>query len=134
MGRVFGVTLLLATLCGVLAVAGTAGGAGGSPAPAAFRLADGSAACAFDGDLLACRGRDATSAVVLRADGSSEADAVDVAWNDTTPVLRPTESWWHGGFACRVDDNAIVCDRERGSITVAAATVGGASSALSTEP
>ena len=135
MGRVVGVTLLFAAACGVLAVAGTAGGArSGAPAAAAFRLADGSAGCTFDGKRLACRARGATTSVVLHGDGGSEADTVDVTWDAATPVLRPTESWWHGGFACRVDDSSIVCEREHGSITVGASGVGGASSTVVTLP
>ena len=56
MGRVV-LFVLLAVLAGLLAVSGTARtlGADGMPAPAAFKLADGSAGCLFDGERIACR-------------------------------------------------------------------------------
>ena len=132
MGRIVLLTLLAAALGGGLAVAATAGGTGrGTPAPAAFRLADGSAACAFDGERMACRARGLRSAIVLEHDGSSEADDADVSWSAATPVLREAESWWHGGFSCRVEDAQIACDRGAGSISVGAERGGGASSAVS---
>ena len=51
MGRGLLIALLAAVVLGTLAVSGSArtGTAGGTPAPAAFRLSDGSAGCAFDG-------------------------------------------------------------------------------------
>ena len=132
MGRALLLTLLAATVGGLLAVGATARGTGhGAPAPAAFRLADGSVGCAFDGSRLACRSRDAATAVVLEADGGSEADDVDVAWDASTPVLLRAESWWHGGFSCSVADTDVVCDRGAGSISVGPAGLGGASSAVS---
>jgi hypothetical protein len=65
--------------------------------------------------------------VVLEADGSSHPAPRAVTWNETTPVLQRTESWWHGGFSCRVQGR-LVCDRRSGSISVGAGGVGGASS------
>jgi hypothetical protein len=64
---------------------------------------------------------------VLEEDGDSYPTAGTVAWDDSTPVLLRTESWWHGGFSCRVD-GGIVCDRGNGSISVSADGVGGAAS------
>ena len=129
MGRGLLIALLAAVCVGTLAVSGTARTAGGgTPAPAAFRLSDGSAGCAFDGSRLAC----ATAAgptAVLEADGDSHPAGDAVAWDDSTPVLRRTEGWFHGGFSCHVADSELVCERESGSITVGAGGVGGASSA-----
>jgi hypothetical protein len=42
-------------------------------------------------------------------------------------VLLRTDSWWHGGFSCRVEDH-LVCERGNGSISVGAGRIGGASS------
>ena len=129
MSRGLLIALLTAVVLGTAAVSGTARtpGAGvGSPAPAAFRLSDGSAGCAFDGSRIAC----ATSGgrgVVLEADGSSHPAPKAVTWNDATPVLRRTASWWHGGFSCHVEGD-LVCERENGSISVGAGGIGGASS------
>jgi hypothetical protein len=102
MRRGFLIGFVAAVALGTLAVSGAARtpGGDGTPAPAAFRLADGSS-------------RPATHAVV---------------WDETTPVLRRTESWWHGGFSCHVEDR-LVCERGNGSISVGAGGVGGASSA-----
>jgi hypothetical protein len=50
-----------------------------------------------------------------------------VTWNEATPVLQRTESWWHGGFSCRVE-GGVVCERGNGSISVGAGGVGGAAS------
>ena len=113
---------------GALAVSGGARtpGLSGTPAPAAFRLSDGSAGCAFDGSSLACATAGGKGAV-LEADGDSHPAAGAVTWNEVTPVLQRTESWWHGGFSCRVADG-IVCERGSGSISVGAGGVGGASS------
>jgi hypothetical protein len=129
MGRVV-LFVLLAALAGLLAVSGTARtlGADGAPAPAAFRLADGSAGCAFDGDRIACKTASMTSAVVLEPDGSSAVEDVEVEWNDATLVLRSTESWRHDGYSCRVADE-LVCERGSGTIAVGRGGVGGASSA-----
>jgi hypothetical protein len=129
MGRGLLIALLAAVVLGTLAVssgAGTASGLGGTPAPAAFRLSDGSAGCAFDGSRLACAtvgGR----GVVLEADGDSHPAPKAVTWNEATPVLQRTESWWHGGFSCRVE-GGVVCERGSGSISLGAGGVGGASS------
>ena len=129
-------TLIAAALGGLLAVAATARGTGaGTPAPAAFKLADGSAGCAFDGNRLACRAEGATSAVVLAADGRSEAADVDVRWDSSTSVLHRAERWFHGAFACGVDDgDTIRCSASHGSLSVARAGVGAASSAAYTAP
>jgi hypothetical protein len=134
MGRIMLLTLFAAIAGGLLAVSGAArtssSGAPGVPAPAAFRLTDGSAGCAFDGSRLACGSRTGATAV-LEADGSSHPADEEVAWNDSTPVLHRTESWWHGGFGCRVDGDEIVCERENGSIAVGGRSIGGASSTTS---
>ena len=130
MGRVVLLLLLAVSVGGLLAVTGAAR----SPAPpAGFRLADGSAGCVFDGRLT-CRTTSMSSAVVLEADGSSSGADVAVEWNDTMPVLRPTESWWHEGFSCRVADAELVCERGSGSIAVGPGGVGGASSVTDAGP
>jgi hypothetical protein len=128
MGRGLLIALLAAVVLGTLAVSGSArtGTAGGTPAPAAFRLSDGSAGCAFDGSRIACAAVSGRG-VVLEEDGDSYPTAGTVAWDESTPVLLRTESWWHGGFSCRVD-GGIVCDRGNGSISVSADGVGGAAS------
>jgi hypothetical protein len=129
MGRGLLIALLTAVVLGTAAVsgaAGTSGNGGGKPAPAAFRLSDGSAGCAFDGSRIAC----ATSGgrgVVLESDGSSHPAPSAVTWDETTPVLRRTASWWHGGFSCHVEGD-LVCERGNGSISVGADGIGGASS------
>ena len=130
MGRGVLFTLLGFAVGGLLAVSGTARTTGpdGAPAPAAFRLADGSAGCAFDGERIACRSATAPTAVELERDGSSRPADADVTWDQATPVLRQTESWWHGGFSCRVLDSDLVCASATGSISVAPGGVGGASS------
>jgi hypothetical protein len=128
MGRIVVLTLLALLAGGLLAVSGGAQpSASGEPAPAAFRLLDGSAGCSFDGSRLACSSRTGRTAV-LESDGSSHPSAEAVEWDASTPVLRRTESWWHGGFSCRVAGEEILCERERGSIAVGADTIGGASS------
>jgi hypothetical protein len=128
MGRIMLLTLLAALAGGLLAVSGAAmTSSAGEPAPAAFRLADGSAGCVFDGSQLACSSRTGAT-VVLDEDGSSRPADESVDWDASTPVLRRAESWWHGGFGCRVDDDDIVCERDNGSIDVSAGGVGGASS------
>ncbi len=130
MGRGLLIALLAAVVLGALAVSGGARtpGLGGTPAPAAFRLSDGSAGCAFDGSRLACATAGGRG-VVLEADGNSHPAPKTVTWNDATPVLQRTESWWHGGFSCRVA-GGIVCERESGSISVDAGGVGGAASSV----
>ncbi|HJV29977.1 MAG TPA: hypothetical protein VJ645_05610, partial [Gaiellaceae bacterium] len=116
--------LLAAVTLGILAVSGAARtpGGDGTPAAAAFRLSDGSAGCAFDGTRLACATASLPTGVVLEADGSSRPATHAVLWDETTPVLRRTQSWWHGGFSCRVSDG-IVCTRASGSISVGAGGV-----------
>jgi hypothetical protein len=131
MGRGLLIALFAAVLLGALAVSGTARTLrGGTPAPAAFRLSDGSAGCAFDGARLACATTSPRSGVVLEADESSRPTSAAVVWDDSTPVLRRTESWWHGGFSCRVEVR-LVCEHGNGSISVGDDGVGGASSAVS---
>jgi hypothetical protein len=66
--------------------------------------------------------------VVLEADGSSHPAPRAVTWDETTPVLHRTDSWWHDGFSCRVEVH-LVCERGSGSISVGADGIGGASSA-----
>ena len=129
MGRGLLIALVAAVVLGTLAVsvgARTPGVGGGTPAPAAFRLSDGSAGCAFDGARLACATATGRG-VVLEPDGSSHPAPPAVTWNDTTPVLQRAESWWHGGFSCHVEGD-LVCERESGSISVGAEGIGGAAS------
>ena len=104
-------------------MAGTAGPvSAGAPASAAFRLPDGSAGCAFDGEKLACRALRDTTAVVMDASGQTEADRVAVEWSNATTVLRSSERWWHGGFSCGVEEREIVCSTLSGGLLVAGAT------------
>jgi hypothetical protein len=85
--------LFAVVLGGALAASGTARTTGGgTPERASFRLADGSAGCTYDGGRLAC--------------GTRETGG---AWVDATTVLRATESWWHGGFSCRVEARHLAC-------------------------
>jgi hypothetical protein len=108
----------------VSGVAGTH--AGGAPAPAAFRLADGSAGCRLlDPGTLACRAAGSDAAAVLAADGSSRPEDVDVGWDDGTPVLLAAESWWHGAFSCRVRAAVVTCAAADGAITVERGALGG---------
>jgi hypothetical protein len=133
MGRGLLIALLAALAVGVLAVAGaarTAGAKRGVPAPAAFRLSDGSAGCAFDGSRLACATATRRMGVVLEADGSSHLAPRAVTWDETTPVLRRAQSWWHAGFSCRVD-GGLLCERGSGSISLGAGGIGGAASSFS---
>ena len=130
MGRGLLIALLAAVVLGTLAVSGgarTPNADRGRPAPAAFRLSDGSAGCAFDGSRIACATSSMRMGVVLEADGSSHPAPRAVTWDDTTPVLQRTESWWHGGFSCHVEVR-LVCERGSGSISVGARGIGGASS------
>ena len=119
-------------VAGLVAVTGSARAThGGVPAPAAFRLADGSVACAvLDAGALACRGASVAQAVVLEADGETRAARLDVPAADA-PVLAAGEGWWHGDTTCRADGAAIRCSNGRGSISVTggglAATGAGAS-------
>lgn len=113
MARRLGALVGLALLAGgLLAIAGSAGtGAfGGTPAPAAFRLKDATAGCNFlASGALACRATGAPAAVVLSSSGRSRVADVAVYWDDATPVLRPSTSWWNGAFSCRVADARISC-------------------------
>jgi hypothetical protein len=117
MGRGLGVTLIVLTIGGLLAVGATARGTNdGVPAPASFRLADGSAGCAFDGMKLACRSASSPSAVALDGEGRTRASRERVAWDASTPVLLRTESWFNGAFSCRVADATIVCSTTDGGL------------------
>lgn len=108
--RGLAVLVLVAVLGGLLAVSGTAHTRdGGVPAAAAFRLPDGSAGCAYSDGRIACRTNGMRRASVLAADGSTSVAGVPVSWSTETTVLRPTESWWHGGFVCRVSERRLVC-------------------------
>jgi hypothetical protein len=111
MGRILLTTAAVAALGGVLAVAATGRpNSGGTPADrAAFRLSDSSAGCGFADGRIACRTESMRAAAVLESDGDSRAADVRVAWDEDTPVLRTTESWWHAGFSCRVANGDLVC-------------------------
>jgi hypothetical protein len=127
-GRFAVAALLAGAAVGVLAVAGVAGTStpGGKPAGAAFRLADGSVACDYDGGRIACSsvGRDA--AVVLEPDGSSHDGAVsEVGWDESTPVLLPGESWWNGDVSCVAAEGEVTCSAADGVIHVSATGAGG---------
>lgn len=128
MGRILLFTLLAALAGGLLAVSGTAGSTEvGVPAPAAFRLGDGSAGCAFDGERLACRGASSEAAAVLERDGRSRPEDVDVTWDASTPVLRKTERWFNGTFSCAVEGRNVVCSNAAGgALSAGAGWVGGA--------
>ena len=118
----------VATATGLAAVSGIAGtrAGDGAPAPAAFRLEDGSAGCRLlDAGRLACRAAGSDRAAVLAADGSSRPGDVDVSWDDGTPVLLPAESWWHGTFSCRVRAAVVTCAAADGAITVERGALGG---------
>ena len=114
LGALVGTALLVG---GLLAVAGTAGtGAlGGTPAPAAFRLADSSVGCNYlASGSIACRAQGESSALVLDSDGDSRVADVPVYWDDSTPVLKSSASWWNGSFSCRVEEGRAVCATEAG--------------------
>ena len=114
--------------CGLLAVTGIAatGAPGGDPAPAGFQLADGSAGCALlEPALLACRTAGIDAAVVLDRDGSSRVERLAVEWDRETPVLRPTQSWWHAGFVCRVQHGRVHCAAGNGSIAAGRSALAG---------
>jgi hypothetical protein len=122
MGRGLIATAAVAVLGGLLAVSGSAGPvSAGAPSTAAFRLADGSAGCAFDGALLTCRAARDRTAVVMDAEGRTQAEDVDFEWNATTTVLRSSERWLHGMFSCRVAHREIVCSTLSGGLLVAGA-------------
>jgi hypothetical protein len=117
MGRGLVVTLTALAVGGLLAVGATARGTTeGLPAPASFRLGDGSAGCVFDGTKLACRGVSTSSTVVLDAEGRTRASRERVEWDGLTPVLRWTESWFNGVFSCHVDVTTIVCSTTDGGL------------------
>jgi len=125
----FTVLAIAVAVTGVAAVLTGFAGAGGraaEPAPASFRLEDGSAACALlESGALACRARGGEAAVVLEPDGSSHPADVDVGWDESTPVLLAAESWWDGDVRCRMAAGALACSRAGGSIFVDAGGVGG---------
>ena len=117
---------------GVLAVAGVAGTGtpDGTPAAAAFRLADGSAACNYVDGAVTCRADGVDTAVALEADGSSHAaDASSVAWDASTPVLLAGESWWNGDVSCLAGEAEVTCAVTSGSLRIGARGAGAASSA-----
>jgi hypothetical protein len=117
---------------GVLAVSGVAGtGApGGAPADAEFRLADGSAACNYADGAVVCRADGVDGAAVLESDGSThDADASAVAWDESTPVLLPGESWWNGEVSCLAGEAEVTCTAADGELRIGEAGAGGASSA-----
>ena len=126
--RRVGVTLLSVLACGLLAVTGIAstGLPSGDPAPAGFRLADGSAGCRLvSSHELACRTQGIGASVVLATDGSSRVTPVDVVWTRATPVLRAGQQWWHAGFVCRVDRGRVHCSAGDGSVSAGRARIGG---------
>lgn len=123
-----------AALCGVAVATGLAAVSGvagtsrssGAPAPAAFRLEDGSAGCRLlDSGTVACRAAGSDDAALLDADGGSRVGQVDVAWDDETSVLLDAESWWLGAFSCRVRATVLTCAAADGAITVTRGALGG---------
>lgn len=118
-----------AALFGLAAVAGIAATSdgGGAPAAASFRLEDGSAGCTYrETAEIACRAAGTATAAVLSAEGKAglgPGSAVD--WDDSTPVLLASESWWNGAVSCRVSDGDIVCSAGEGLISAGAGSVGG---------
>jgi hypothetical protein len=114
-------------LGGLLAVGATARGTeSGVPAPASFRLGNGSAGCAFDAGRLACRGAASAPAVVLDAEGRTRASRERVTWDASTPVLRQTERWFNGVFSCSADATTIVCSTiDGGMLAVGTRSAGG---------
>jgi hypothetical protein len=122
-------TALAAALAvtGLVAVSGVAatGGVDGVPAPAAFRLEDGTVGCVLlDASRLACRAADGAAAA-LTDDGASSPTDADVSWDDSTPVLLPAESWWNGAFSCRVAGAGVACSAGDGAIEVGLGSAGG---------
>jgi hypothetical protein len=112
----------LAAVSGV----GATGRTGGGPAPAAFRLADHAVGCAVVApDRLVCRAAGAEAGTALDASGASTATGEPVAWDASTPVLLPAESWWNGPFACRVRGDAVSCSAGGGAISVSTGGAGG---------
>jgi hypothetical protein len=123
--RRLGVLFAIASaLAGLAAVSGSAlpSARFGEPAPASFRLRDGSAGCRFfaSGEI-ACRAADTASSLVLEPEGSSLIAHRNVAWSADTAVLDEGESWWNGSVSCRVADATIACSTlAGGTIEVAA--------------
>ena len=121
-------TFLVASAGGLLAVTAmaTTGVPAGEPAPAGFRLADGSAGCFLaEDDELACRTAGLDASVVLARDGSSRVSRTPVEWNRDTPLLGAAELWWHAGFVCRVRHGRVHCAAGGGSIAAGHAHIGG---------
>ena len=117
----------LLALTGLGAVSGTAGTAspGGKPAPAAFRLADGSAGCTYlSSGAIACRAEGQPRALVLERSGKSRVAGVAVEWSDRTRALLPGESWWHGNVSCRAQTGIVCSTANGGTISVASSGVG----------
>jgi hypothetical protein len=124
--RKLGVLLAVASVvAGLAAVSSAALPAGrfGEPAPASFRLADGSAGCRFfaSGEI-ACRAAGTASSLVLEPDGNSLIAHRDVAWTVDTPVLGESESWWNGSVSCRVAHGVIACSTIAGGTVEVGAT------------
>jgi len=123
------VAIAAALVFGLVAVAGVAGTSdpGGEPAAAAFRLSDGSAGCNFrSSGEIACRAEGEAAAAVLAPDGSSRASVDEVvSWDDATPVLLASESWWNGTVRCSVVADTIHCSAGDGGIAAGAGGVGG---------
>ena len=79
-------------------------------APAAFRTADGSTACAaFASGDVACRTRGARRALVLHRDGRTDRADIRFTWTRQTPVLLSAESWWRGDTVCRTTGARVRC-------------------------
>ena len=56
---------------------------------------------------------------VLEEDGSThDGDPSTIGWDDTTPVLRPAESWWHSELSCRATARGIACRSAAGAFAV----------------
>ena len=73
---------------------------------------------------IACRAENGERALVLDPDGESRAADVSVEWTDSTRVLLPGESWWHGDVSCRVRGGIVCSTANGGTISVAAGGVG----------
>ena len=120
------IAVAVASVVAVLTGFAGAEAAGGEPAPASFRVEDGSAACGFlESGALACRARGGEAAVVLEPDGSSHPADLDVRWDASTPVLLAAQSWWSGDVRCRPAAGALSCSRAGGAIFVDAGGIGG---------
>jgi hypothetical protein len=124
--RKLGVLFAIASaLAGLAAVSSSAlpSGRFGDPAPASFRLPDGSAGCRFfaSGEI-ACRAAGTASSIVLEPDGNSLIAHRDVAWSADTPVLDRGESWWNGSVSCRVARRTIACATIAGGTVEVGAT------------